>query len=128
MDVHLERLAVLDHVEAFDQVQLVGMRRLIVVDIGLAGDSDRIDLMYGWAGSDTIGPGPLGGWMNSSSRSCQPVKLSGAKFGTFVASAPSVGHSPAPAQTKLTMRPLTSALITGTPPNASFGSNRYSRI
>src|ERR1700730_562552 len=43
MDIHLERLAVLYHVEAFDHVQLVGMRRLIVVDIGLAGDSNVID-------------------------------------------------------------------------------------
>src|SRR5258707_7978372 len=69
--------------------------------------------MYGWAGSDTIGPRPLGGGMNSSSRSCQPVKLSGAKFGTFVGSAPRAGHSPTPAQTRFTTRPLTNALIAG---------------
>src|SRR5215475_10624931 len=44
--------------------------------------------MYGWAGSETIGPGPLGGGMNSSSESCQPVALSGEKSGIFAVSAP----------------------------------------
>src|SRR5260221_5973044 len=69
--------------------------------------------MYGWAGSDTTGPGPLGGGMNSSSRCCQPVKRSGVKFGTFVGSGSRAGHSPTPAQTRFTTRPLTNALIAG---------------
>src|SRR5215831_20116582 len=64
--------------------------------------------MYGCAGSDTIGPGPLGGGMNSSSWSCHPVRLLGAKFGTFAASAPSAGPNAAPAHIKLARRPLTS--------------------
>src|SRR6202030_3336419 len=42
-----------------------------------------------------------------------PVKLSGAKFGPLVGSAPRAGHSPTPAQTRFTIRPLTNALITG---------------
>src|SRR5215470_9821801 len=43
VDIHLERLAIFDHVEALHNMQLVGVWRLIVVDIGFAGDSDRVD-------------------------------------------------------------------------------------
>src|SRR5215471_21169296 len=31
MDVHLERVAIIDHAEALDHVQPIGMRRLIVI-------------------------------------------------------------------------------------------------
>src|SRR5215467_13333301 len=43
VNIHLESLAVVDQVEALYNMQLFGMRRLIVVDVGLVGDSDRID-------------------------------------------------------------------------------------
>ena len=43
VDIHLKHLAVVDHMEALYHVQLIGVRRLIVVDVRLAGDSDRID-------------------------------------------------------------------------------------
>ena len=43
MDVDLQRLAVVDHAEAFDHVQRVGVRGLVVVDIGVGGDPDGID-------------------------------------------------------------------------------------
>src|SRR5215468_2115702 len=66
--------------------------------------------MYGRAGSDTTGPGPFGGGMNSSSWSCQPVTLLGAKFGTLAVSVATAGLA----------KFRTSAPIVETPPKANF--------
>src|SRR5262249_50272192 len=70
--------------------------------------------MYGWAGSETTGPGPLGGGMNSSSESCQPVTLSGEKLGIFAVSAPradpsTAGPDAAKTQTSVVNNPIAHA-------------------
>ena len=43
MDIDLERLAVVDQAEPFGHVQLLGVGRLIIVDVSLGGDSDGVD-------------------------------------------------------------------------------------
>src|SRR5215467_10236533 len=70
--------------------------------------------MYGWVESETIGPGPLGGGMNSSSDSCQPVTLSGEKSGIFAVSAPgadpsAAGPGAAMVQTRVASNPIARA-------------------
>src|SRR5216684_534673 len=72
--------------------------------------------MYGWAGSETTGPGPLGGGMNSSSRSCQPVRSSGAKLGCSTVPTLAAGPSAAAMQTELASKYLAGAPTFRTPP------------
>src|SRR5258706_8068885 len=43
MDVHLERLSLVDHVETFNHMQLLGVRCEVIVDEGLGREPDRID-------------------------------------------------------------------------------------
>src|SRR5262249_22285754 len=71
-------------------------------------------------GSETTGPGPLGGGMKSSSRSCQPVRSSGAKLGFFTVSAPAAGARAAATQIALASKYLANAPSFGTPPTPSL--------
>src|SRR5262249_31213157 len=56
--------------------------------------------------------------MNSSSRSCQPVRLSGAKLGTFAVSAPHTSPDAATMPTPPAKKHLASAPTWGTQQNA----------